>query len=333
MKYYIVYPHSHEHLGLFTDLYSIPEVECLSVKQKQVDNKIIRFVKQIHTSGTLSKYIHLPFKRVWFEPIHFNIDQNEEYYIVIVDAALRMFSPSYLNSIFSNSNVHGVLVLLNSINAYSVAMYEVKPLISKIKWTDIYTFDPEDAKRYNYKTLNGAYYSKKSEEEIKQYSDEHRSYDDIYFVGGLKGNRKKLVMDIFAELSRNNIKANFNIMVSGGELMHKQENTDKINYYSKTWIPYEKVLAGVLNSNVILEILQDNQNGPSLRYYEAVCYNKKLLTTNKNVVNLPYYDSRYMKIIEKAEDIDFAWVRQRDNVEYNYRGEFSPVNLLEIIRQ
>lgn len=105
-----------------------------------------------------------------------------------------------------------------------------------------------------------------------------------------------------------------------------------INYYGgRDWIPYEQVLASVLNTNVIIEVLQENQEGPSLRYYEAVCYNKKLLSNNRNLSDLPFYDPRYMKYFDKYEDIDIEWVKSREKINYSYDGSFSPSNLIKLL--
>ena len=36
-----------------------------------------------------------------------------------------------------------------------------------------------------------------------------------------------------------------------------------------------------------------------------------------------------MKIFKRVEDIDFEWVKERENINYNYQGEFSPLHALE----
>lgn len=111
----------------------------------------------------------------------------------------------------------------------------------------------------------------------------------------------------------------------------KKQHNDVIRYYSGGWIPYEKVLADVLNSDVILEVVQEGQRGPSLRYYEAVCYNKRLLTNNPDIKSFPYYDSRYMKIFKDADDIDLNWIKKKQKIDYRYRGDFSPLNMLDVV--
>ena len=38
-----------------------------------------------------------------------------------------------------------------------------------------------------------------------------------------------------------------------------------------------------------------------------------------------------MKVFEKPEDIDWAWVKERIPVDYHYDGRFSPVHLIDKI--
>ncbi|WP_302579571.1 hypothetical protein [Clostridium saudiense] len=334
MKYIIVYPETHKHLGLFEDLNENSDVVSIVASQKNIKSKIYKRIKKIHLSGVINRYIKIPFKRIWYKPIKLDIKSNEEYCVIIVDAALRSFDITYLNNIISKENVRGVLVLINSLGAHSTSMIEIKSLIPKICWNDVYTFDPIDEKKYGYKPLQGAYYSLHNVALIKEnYKEQFQEQTDVYFVGGLKGNREDFIISLFGEMERNTIKADFNILITGERRLHKKKYENKINYYSGGWISYEKVLAGILNSNVIIEILQDGQHGPSLRYYEAVCYNKKLLTTNKKIANLPYYDERYMKIISDIEDIDIEWIKQKESIDYGYRGEFSPQNILKVVLQ
>ena len=107
-----------------------------------------------------------------------------------------------------------------------------------------------------------------------------------------------------------------------------EKYNQNINWIRKS-IPYSNVLKNVSESNCILEILQNNQAGPSLRFFEAVFYNKKLLTNNCHIVDFPYYNPQYMKFFKGTDDIDIEWLLDNSiNVEYNYKGDFSPLHML-----
>lgn len=329
-QYILVYPESHRHLGLFEDLYGTKNVELIVAKQKKPYNRLLRVLKRLHLSWTVNKRLPLPFREIWYEKIQFNIKSSVNYCIIVVDAALKTLKPEYLNKIFSQKNVRGVLILVNSMEAKSVAILESKKKFSKVNWESIYSFDFQDVKKYGFKELGYCYYSKHDIEKVRLlYPDESGS--DVYFTGTIKGGREALVLSVFDKLFRNGVSCDFNIMLTGGRRLKKREYRDNINYYTGGWIPYEKVLAGVLNSNVIVEIMQEGQSGPSIRYYEAVCYNKKLLTNNPNISRFPYYNPNYMKIFITAEDIDISWLKRKMTVEYHYKGDFSPVHLLDAV--
>ncbi len=83
----------------------------------------------------------------------------------------------------------------------------------------------------------------------------------------------------------------------------------------------------------MLEILPDNQKEKTGRYLEAILYNKKLLTNNKYLNMLPYFKERYMKYFENIEDIDIEWIKKVEDIDYGYKGEFSPNNILKLIEK
>ena len=332
MKYIVVYPESHEHLGLFQDLKAVSDVQLIPTTQRSVKNSLIKKIKRIHQSGTINKRVSLPFRRYWFNPIRFHLEEQEEYTIILVDAALKAFGVKQLNRMFALKNVNGVLVLINSIDAHSVSMLEIKNNIPKVNWDRVYTFDPVEAKKYGYQYLGCCYYSKHDEQQVLQAFGGSDRFD-AYFTGGIKGGREGDIIALFEKLYLNHLKVKFNLLVSGERRLQKKKYEDQIHYFSGYWMPYEEVLAGILQSNVIIEILQDGQHGPSLRYYEAVCHNKRLLSNNPYIKDLPYYDERYMKVFSSVEDLDIEWIRQDMDVDYHYKGDFSPVYLIEKLKE
>lgn len=66
-------------------------------------------------------------------------------------------------------------------------------------------------------------------------------------------------------------------------------------------------------------------------FFEAVVYNKKLLINNENIIEFPFYNSRFMRVFKKVEDIDWKWVKSKEKVDYHYDGSFSPLKFIEEI--
>ena len=328
MQYIVVYPDSHNSIGLFSDLKDCANVQLCVGRAKKVKSLPLRFLKKMHWKPSINRIIDLPFKRKWYYPIELKVDDNEEYCVVIVDAAMRNVQVEQLKRLSRKENVRCVLVLLNSMDANSPGIQECKRDFKKVDWDDVYTFDPRDAEKYDYKYLGCCYYSKHDEDRVRN-AHKDTEPSDIYFVGGLKGGREEEIISVYEKLTGAGIKAYFELLVTGKRRLERKPHENSIHYYAGGWIPYEKTLAKALNTKVILEVLQAGQNGPSVRYYEAVCHNKKLLTNNPGIKNLPYYDERYMRVYRSVEDIDVSWIMEDVTVDYGYQGDFSPISLLD----
>ena len=332
-KYTIIYPETHQHLGLFKDLENRTDVELIVTRRKKVSNWVLKFLEKVHTSSVVNKKIRLPKKDIWYEKIAINHTMKiKTHYIIIFDAAIKALDQKATNTLFQKPNVQGILILINSMNADSAGMIDVKSLMNRFKWTCIYSFDPKDVSFYGFRKIQYSYYSMVPIEQIITTSNLSIEEKKVYFIGGVKGNRETTLMNICQALINHNIRAEFEILLSGTKRLQKKKAIDGIHYFTGGWIEYKRILEKVIKSTCILEILQDGQSGPSLRYFEAVCYNKKLITNNPNIVNLPYYNNHYMKIIHNEADIDYDWIlNDNECVNYHYAGDFSPTHLLEYI--
>ena len=119
------------------------------------------------------------------------------------------------------------------------------------------------------------------------------------------------------------------IEASGGEWL--EENNRIVLHHVKDAMPYKVVLEKTLQANCILEIVRPGQVGFTLRVFEAVVYNKKLLTNNANITEFPFYNTKYMRVFKKVDDIDWEWVKSKEKVDYHYDGSFSPLKFIEEI--
>lgn len=178
----------------------------------------------------------------------------------------------------------------------------------------IFTLSSEEAKKYGYTYFDTIY--------SKVITDCPKTIRDLFFVGSNKG-RLNTLYDILN--SAGNASCLFHIH---GVPKEMQRPFPGIIYEP---IDYLTTLHKTLENNCILEILPQAVTAQTSRYYEAVCYNKKLLTNNKNVVNLPFYNPDYIHLFENPEDIDWNWVKERVAIDYHYDGRFSPIHLIDKI--
>lgn len=322
--YIVLLSEAHSQLGIFCDLEKENNVQTVVVKRRNIESRLLKTIRRLHTSWTINRRIKLPFKNIWYEPLKLDIKPKEYYCIVFVDTVINNIKKETIQKLCNLPNTRCVLVCINSIDAQSIGMLQIRDTVFQINWDSVYTFDPGDREKYGYKDLKNCYYS-------LQNIPTQVVTNDVFFVGGLKGGRDEVIFQLFEFLVRNGVKCEFYISALREQMIQNPPFKDKIHYYTGGWKPYEEILEHNLKANVIIEILQENQAGPSLRYYEAVCYNRKLITTNKRAAELPFFNKEYMKIIDKPEDIDVEWVKKKETVNYGYKGEFSPIRLLKVV--
>ena len=299
-------------------------------ERKEFNSKVKSFIQKIHTSNKINKIISLPFKYVWYKLNDIEINKDDDYIFIVMANALWIYDESIFNKLNKNKNVHMICVLLDSMNIKTPMKDIVYKKMNKIKWDYIFTYDYIDAKKYEYEYLDEMYYSNNIM--MNNVSKVKKGKYDAYFLGRLKPGREKLIMDIYSKLKDNNIKCKFDIWLRDDDLksIKNLELKEGINYFNKQK-EYKETLEEIQKSNCIIEILQDGQQAQTLRYFEAVVFNKKLLTNNSNVVNLKFYNPKYMKVFKNIDEIDFNWIKEKNDCNYNYRNEFSPVNLIKKI--
>lgn len=180
----------------------------------------------------------------------------------------------------------------------------------------IYTFDKSDAEKYGFAFWQTPY---------SAMNVNTGNQIDLYFCGVDK-DRSETINSILREKE----------LDCRMDLVQLEENQhyedDRVSVCSiKEARLYSEVLESTLQANCILEIVRPGQIGFTLRAFEAVVYNKKLLTNNENIKNFTFYNPEYMKVFRRVEEIDWDWVKDKAPVDYHYDGSFSPLRFIEEI--
>ena len=269
----------------------------------------------------------VPFVRkfacLYYSLKYVKFNKNEDYIIILTDHATRKMETRFLMELKKQYNITYVLVLLDPLSKSSDI--NIKQKIIDKNFDSVFSFDFEDCKKYGFnffeQLYSGVEFEKKQELPVISY--------DIYFAGRNKG-RAVLIYEFlkFPEL-----RSFFRLSEFEKKNMIKSKNVK----YTKM-IPYTRLIPEILSSNCLLELLQPGKVGITWRYCEAVLYNKKLLTSNKNVVNTAFYNPNYMHIIdleniEESIKKEIEWIKKIEPVEYRYDGRYSPTRLLERIKE
>ena len=310
--------------GLFKDLLLQDKYNIIfNPVYKYYNSSIKNFIMRIIFANKLN-FIFFAIKKYFykFDKIWFN--KNEKIYFIIPSMCAIKIDIKYLKKLKKeNPNLNFILLILDSLGAHSLHLkYLNIEILNNNFWDCIMSFDRTDCEKHGFKYLGFFYYS--SFNEIKPSMNK----TDIYYIGFLKGKREELIGKIYDKCIVNNLSANINIIYK--KILKINNSNLKTSTIRKS---YPNIIAEIKSTNCILEVLQKGQESQSIRYFEAVVYNKKLLSNNPNLKKLPFYDERYMKYFEKVDDIDWKWVAKREDIDYKYNNEFSPIHMLEQIEK
>ena len=184
----------------------------------------------------------------------------------------------------------------------------------------VYSVDSNDCEKYNLQEYQTLY-------SIDQNMRGISIIRDLYFCGASK-DRCTTLIQIAEKAKEYGVLCSMDI-VGGANIDNNLTNSIGVHFLEQGQnLDYLTVLKNELQAKCILEVCQKGQAALTLRPYEAVAYNRKLLSNNRTILDYKYYDKRYMRYFEKTEDIDWEWVKSECSVNYGYKGEFSPLGLI-----
>lgn len=160
------------------------------------------------------------------------------------------------------------------------------------KFDTCYSFDKDDCEKYNLR-FNPNFYFVEEQNSVSNYDISYlATYDDritdtIHIINYFNLNHIKNKARI---LTAKNIKISHNLP-KNIEIIHNI-------------IPFSESYKYYSDSKIILDIAHSNQKGLSFRPFEAIGMNKKLITTNKDIVNYDFYNPNNIFVIDNIKNID-----------------------------
>ena len=294
----------------------------VSLRNTNVSSSFLINLKKIHFSNTINKKFWIPLKTIWDHtyPIKINmIDPNANNFIIFHSGV--KFSPYFLRKIKQNRKCKIILYLPDTLTKLKIAnnekewyRYQDHYLIDYV-----FSFDPEDCKRYGF-----VYFDVYSI--TNKISIDTKPTKNLFYIGNCRNNQRlNLLKEIYNRVNRS-INCDFRI---AGVPLSKVIHNDGLIYNQP--MPYSEVVKQIQRSTCILELVNTGQHGNTLRFKEAVCYNRKLITNNPEVLNSKYYNPCWIQYFKNIEDIDISWIVDNDIPSFQYDGSFSPLNLLKMI--
>jgi hypothetical protein len=250
-----------------------------NIEHKRLYKDIPQWLKIIRKIHFL---LNLPYKRIWWltKPIK-NDKQN-------YDAVILFDSAFYLKeySRFIEKNISAKKYILFYWNPIWFTCVPNKISDHWEKWS----FDKYDAKSFNIR-YNGTFFV----ESYLSKFNKTKTIQDLFFIGKDKGryNDIKTLESNFYNLG---LKTEFLII-----------NDRPLNFLSKHQyskpISYDKVLAQISKSRMLLDYNQKNQSGLTLRVMESIFLQKKLLTSNSKIIEYEFYNPNNIFIISEDKKL------------------------------
>lgn len=212
------------------------------------------------------------------------------------------------------------------------AVMETEPDILDIcnsYYDNVVTYDPEDAQKYGFHYVETPY--SKLNAEIKTNAS---LKTDLFYVGKAKMSTDPLrfqkIISVYEKARKLGLTTEFYVFDVPEQLqLYKEE----IHY--NCFLPYETVVKKIQESRCILEITQCGERGTTLRFFEAIAYQKKLLFSNAKLSQHKLFNGNHMKLLtfdSKGEVIfEEEFIRNTDEISYDNEAFLSPYRFLDEI--
>lgn len=317
MKILVVDDEHELYKRMFSDLFKETAYDIEEIPRMKIP-VWLKPAYKMHFNDRINRHLWLPFKNIWniFYTLHkYSFDDRETYYVLFMNGSLKYhFSRQYLKRLKSqHSNVKLVMILYDSFSNPTA-----KRSIRMIPEFDyVFSFDQGDCEKHGFERI----YSTFSRPNFVREDECKKS--KAFFIGYGIG-RLQILQKTFEKISSEVDGCKFYI---AGVKENQQKPIIGVQY--NVTMPYAEELQMAYNTDCIVEIVKKGQTGVSLRTCEAIAFNKKLLTNNVNLKNMPFYDERYMKVFSNPDDIDLDFVKNEIRVEYEDSDYFSPVKIID----
>lgn len=155
---------------------------------------------------------------------------------------------------------------------------------------EVFSFEKEDCKKYNLKFAPNWIYN-------SSIDTNNNKFDYQVFSVITKDKRLPILSKIADNLKLNNI--NYKIFVYNKNYKKRTENIDYINEY----ISLSDVEEYINKTQVLLDVNRKGQSGLTFRVFESLGLQKKLITTNSDIVNYDFYNPNNILVIDEKNPI------------------------------
>lgn len=195
----------------------------------------------------------------------------------------------------------------------SVARCPVEHLLDGV-FDEIYSFDKKDISKFGFKETSNYIYDvpKLPKTSIKT---------NVIYIGSID-DRLNIVNELGEKFEENKIDFKFFAIGKKATVFKLRQFLFKENKHIKfkrNRFTQEETIAIYKKSNVILDIVRENQTGLSFRIFEAIGLNKNVLTNNKNILNYDIFNSNKIEILTNSKPkLHFKTDKYPEEIQHKY---------------
>jgi len=300
----------------YSDIADLPQVRYYPEYVDGINGNIWKFLARINFNLRLNQLTHTPLQKWIFPRLYPLPDENtRSLCFIFFGAQFAIINTGYLE--YLRQRYPGIkLVLYMQDIVDSLPYYHIEDY--KKRFDIVLSYDKGDCARYEliyYPTP----FSKISQKDL----DIPRPVD-VYFCGKAKSRYEKII-DVYQKCIKKGLTCRF--LISG--LPEKKRINGEGLIYDRR-ISYIENLANVVSSRCVLEVMQDNANGFTPRLWEALVYDKHLLTDNPVIQDTEYCKRGNIHTLEETDAID-KWISIPVATDNAIKEKLSPLNLLFFI--
>lgn len=289
-------------------------------KNNLFQSRFIQWFCMLNISLKANKYFRMPLKNFFYRRIFgkFKDSKNLCFYIGVFwydKDLIKYLKQKYPSAFF-------VFVFHDTVESKKQIFPGLEMAQMKEEFHEIYTYSILDAEKYNLQYMPDMY-SKISSGEIIPFPEY-----DVVFIGAAK-DRLSLLIQIYDKLAQSGLDCWFYIV--GAEKAEQVFREGIV--YSDKYLPFSEVLSRQISSRCLLEVTQKGCVDATLRFWDAVMYNKKIITNCSAVTKYKYYNPEYVNLFSDVSEIDVNLIKKVVPVDYQYEGDLSPKKCFETIRE
>lgn len=155
-----------------------------------------------------------------------------------------------------------------------------------------------------------------------------RNNGKAFFLGGYQANRTNQIKGFIDKAKQTNLSLDFYLIAKDNRAIIAFDNDPIIHYiHSSNAFSFEQNLDKVKESFIVVDFLNAVHQGLSFRVFDALCFNKKLITTNETIIDYDFYhpnnillwnDSTKVEDLKKFIELPYQEINEEIKSKYSF---------------